>query len=598
MSGTLSVGNGGTGVGSITGFIYGNGSSGFTATVSPSLASMSGTLAVNQGGTGTTSPGLVQGTNVTITGTWPNQTISSASNSGTVTGLTVSASSGLTVAVTTSLSVPQLTFTLSSNLLGWNSTSSASFPTFTQLSSSLSAYQLIVPNLTGWAATSSASYQTTAQANAAYQPLAVNLTGWAATSSVSYPTFANMTASFSSYPAASISGNIQTVSVSGQQLVTLTSGGTLALVAGSNITLTTNSTSRAITIAGTGSNSGTVTQVTAGAGLTATNTTSAPQLTLTTSIPVGNLAAGSGATSSTFWRGDGTWAAPSGGSSNPINLLITGSASPAVNSASLSFAPGITWTGSGSGTLSLSAGLNTFNTAASFSGPVNLTNVTDSTGTTSGSLILLGGAGIAKALTVGGNATVSGTIGNDAGTVQMINLQINPRGVVGSVGISLTQAGTATGSHMALNTSSAGRYDFISGGSTEAALSDGVAIANRFGISFGGNASMSMTIESNSGMITAYRGITISSSNASLIVGATGSAIKGIITGTLTLSSGAGTVTNSAFTTTSRVLFTRRTASVSGTVGIDPGATYNSGSFSAAATATDNSSYDYIFYVQ
>jgi hypothetical protein len=41
-------------------------------------AGLSSILAVASGGTGTSSPGLVAGTNVTITGTWPNQTINSS----------------------------------------------------------------------------------------------------------------------------------------------------------------------------------------------------------------------------------------------------------------------------------------------------------------------------------------------------------------------------------------------------------------------------------------------------------------------------------------------------------------------------------------
>ena len=48
-----------------------------------------GVLPVNHGGTGTTTPALVAGTNVTISGTWPNQTINSVA--GAVTGVTATA---------------------------------------------------------------------------------------------------------------------------------------------------------------------------------------------------------------------------------------------------------------------------------------------------------------------------------------------------------------------------------------------------------------------------------------------------------------------------------------------------------------------------
>lgn len=48
-------------------------------------ANWSGTvLAVANGGTGTSSPGLVAGTNITITGTWPNQTINAAGGGGSM----------------------------------------------------------------------------------------------------------------------------------------------------------------------------------------------------------------------------------------------------------------------------------------------------------------------------------------------------------------------------------------------------------------------------------------------------------------------------------------------------------------------------------
>jgi len=60
---------------------------------------VTGTLPVANGGTGTTTPALVAGSNVTITGTWPNQTINAAapgtgtvtsvSGTGTVNGITL-----------------------------------------------------------------------------------------------------------------------------------------------------------------------------------------------------------------------------------------------------------------------------------------------------------------------------------------------------------------------------------------------------------------------------------------------------------------------------------------------------------------------------
>ena len=52
-------------------------------------SNVTGTVAVANGGTGTATPALVAGTNVTITGTWPNQTIaaSGGGGSGTVTSV-------------------------------------------------------------------------------------------------------------------------------------------------------------------------------------------------------------------------------------------------------------------------------------------------------------------------------------------------------------------------------------------------------------------------------------------------------------------------------------------------------------------------------
>ena len=51
-------------------------------------ANVTGIVAVANGGSGTATPSLVAGTNVTVTGTWPNQTIAATGGSGSVTDVT------------------------------------------------------------------------------------------------------------------------------------------------------------------------------------------------------------------------------------------------------------------------------------------------------------------------------------------------------------------------------------------------------------------------------------------------------------------------------------------------------------------------------
>ena len=73
-----STGGGGGGVTS-----FDAGTTGLTpATATTGAVTLAGTLAVANGGTGTTTPALVAGTNVTISGTWPNQTINSSGGGG------------------------------------------------------------------------------------------------------------------------------------------------------------------------------------------------------------------------------------------------------------------------------------------------------------------------------------------------------------------------------------------------------------------------------------------------------------------------------------------------------------------------------------
>ena len=51
---------------------------------------VTGLLPVANGGTGTATPSLVQGSNVTITGTWPNQTIAATASGGVTAGKSIS----------------------------------------------------------------------------------------------------------------------------------------------------------------------------------------------------------------------------------------------------------------------------------------------------------------------------------------------------------------------------------------------------------------------------------------------------------------------------------------------------------------------------
>jgi len=76
---TQAIANLNTTAGTVTSVALSPGSTGLTVTGSPITTTgtftLGGVLSTANGGTGTTSPNLTAGTNITITGTWPNQTI-------------------------------------------------------------------------------------------------------------------------------------------------------------------------------------------------------------------------------------------------------------------------------------------------------------------------------------------------------------------------------------------------------------------------------------------------------------------------------------------------------------------------------------------
>ena len=96
------------------------GSTGLTpSTATTGAITLAGTLAVANGGTGTSTPSIVAGTNVTVSGTWPNQTINATGgsgsgtvNSGTAGQLTYYASTGTPVSGNANATISGGAFTL------------------------------------------------------------------------------------------------------------------------------------------------------------------------------------------------------------------------------------------------------------------------------------------------------------------------------------------------------------------------------------------------------------------------------------------------------------------------------------------------------
>jgi hypothetical protein len=104
---------------------------------------VTGLVAVANGGTGTTTPSLVAGTHVTISGTWPNQTINATGGGGgggTVTTVSVVSANGFTGTVANATTTPAITLTTSiTGVLKGNGTAISAATSGTDYSAGTSA---------------------------------------------------------------------------------------------------------------------------------------------------------------------------------------------------------------------------------------------------------------------------------------------------------------------------------------------------------------------------------------------------------------------------------------------------------------------------